>query len=103
MRTRSRLPTAKRKTVKRLIHLAICFPNPIVFPSNNAVFDRDKSLLSLEAMIAPLNPIKRVRCDTNVWDAGIFGKFEIKGRIISLITKSEKGRATNKMNIMHAA
>ena len=54
-------------------------------------------------MIAPLNPIKRVRCDTNVWDAGIFGKFDIKGRIISLITKSEKGRATNKMNIMQAA
>ena len=65
--------------------------------------DSDKSLSSLEAIIAPLNPINNVRCDTSVWDAGILVNPEKIGLNISLIRRSEKGKATNKTKIMLAA
>ena len=66
-------------------------------------FESDKSLSSLEAIIAPLNPINNVKCDTSVWDAGILVKPEKIGLSNSLIKRSEKGNATNKIKIMLAA
>ena len=86
-----------------LTHLVRCLLNPDTLSLKSDVLDNDNSLLSLEAIIAPLKPIKRVKWDTKVCDAGIFAIPEKKGRIISLMIKSENGSNTNNMNIMHAA
>ena len=86
-----------------LTHLVTCLLNPDTLSLKSDVLDNDNSLLSLEAIIAPLKPIKSVKWDTKVCDAGIFANPEKKGRIISLMIKSENGSNTNNMNIMHAA
>ena len=88
---------------KRLTHFVIWLLIPVKLSSNSDVLDSDNSLLSLDAITAPLNPIKRVKCETKVCEAGILAIPGKKGRIISLFNKSENGRITNNMNIMHAA
>jgi hypothetical protein len=67
------------------------------------MLDSDNSLLSLDAITAPLNPIKRVKCETKVCEAGILAIPGKKGRTASLIIKSENGSSTNNMKITHAA
>ena len=103
IRTRSRLPIVKSKTIIMLTHLVTCLLKPDTLSLKSDVLDSDNSLLSLDAIIAPLKPIKRVRWDTKVCEAGIFANPEKKGRIISLMIKSENGSNTNNMNIMNAA
>ena len=57
---------------------------------------------SLEAIIAPLKPINKVKWDTSVCEAGIFVNVVIKGLIISLISKSENGSVTSKIKTQQA-
>ena len=84
-------------------HLEAEMIYPFWFTSKREWFESDKSLSSLEAIMAPLNPINNVRCDTSVWDAGILVNPEKIGLNISLIKRSENGKATNKIKIMLAA
>ena len=88
---------------KRLTHFVIWLLIPVKLSSNSDMLDSDNSLLSLDAITAPLNPIKRVKCETKVCEAGILAIPGKKGRTASLIIKSENGSSTNNMKITHAA
>ena len=93
----SQLPQANEIRTKNVIILAIYLPIWTFFSFWNMVFCvRANNLFWRVAIAAPKNPIHRVRCWTNIWDAGIL-------RIpISLVNVSKKGRMAITIKILTA-